>query len=107
MTHAHRRTPDGLVLDKGYGFIRREPSPSYFFHRTALEGAPFEDLQIGQSARFEPDKRSLTRALRRLAAPLVWDTAFSKTRGYTESRGRSPTRAGVVAISGPLPAARR
>jgi cold shock protein len=42
-----------LVEDKGFGFIESETDHGqYFFHRSALEGAPFEDLRVGTPVEF-------------------------------------------------------
>ncbi len=40
-----------LVRDRGFGFIESDRG-ELFFHRSALEGASFEDLQEGQAVEF-------------------------------------------------------
>ena len=41
-----------LVSDKGFGFIKGE-NGELFFHRSAVEGAAFEDLREGQTVDYE------------------------------------------------------
>ena len=41
-----------LLTDKGFGFIEGERG-DLFFHRSAVEGAEFEMLQIGQAVTYE------------------------------------------------------
>ena len=41
-----------LVTDKGFGFIKGE-NGELFFHRSALEGANFEELSEGQSVSYD------------------------------------------------------
>ena len=56
-----------LRADKGFGFISDGPSSSsrsdIFFHRSAVVGADFADLQEGQEVSFrtEPDPRDASR----------------------------------------------
>jgi len=38
--------------DKGFGFIRGENGTEYFFHRSAMQGTKFEDLQRGSEVEF-------------------------------------------------------
>jgi CspA family cold shock protein len=40
-----------IVSDKGFGFIESDGS-ELFFHRSAVEGTTFEELQEGQSVEF-------------------------------------------------------
>ena len=42
-----------LVLDKGFGFIRRDDGQEYFGHRSAIQGATFEQLREGQAVTFD------------------------------------------------------
>ena len=42
-----------LNRDKGFGFIRTDNGREYFFHRTALKNAKFEDLEQNQEVTFE------------------------------------------------------
>lgn len=50
-----------LIPDKGFGFIGTEGNNSsdLFFHNSALVGATFDSLQVGQTVTFdeEPDPR--------------------------------------------------
>ena len=41
-----------LVSDKGFGFIKGEGG-ELFFHRSAVEGASFEELTEGQTVEYE------------------------------------------------------
>jgi CspA family cold shock protein len=42
-----------VIVDKGFGFVRRlDGDVDLFFHRSAVEGAPFEMLQPGQPVTF-------------------------------------------------------
>jgi cold shock protein len=40
------------LTDKGFGFIDIGGGKDLFFHRSAVEGARFEDLQEGQRVSF-------------------------------------------------------
>lgn len=40
-----------LIRDKGFGFIEGE-SGELFFHRSAVDGASFEELEEGQAVEF-------------------------------------------------------
>jgi CspA family cold shock protein len=40
------------LTDKGFGFIETSTGQDLFFHRSAVEGARFEDLQQGQRVSF-------------------------------------------------------
>jgi CspA family cold shock protein len=40
------------LTDKGFGFITIADGKDLFFHRSAVEGARFEDLQEGQRVSF-------------------------------------------------------
>ena len=42
-----------IVVDKGFGFILGEDKKDYFFHRTSLKNAQFEDLTVGDEVTFE------------------------------------------------------
>ena len=51
------KTEDGqgqikLITHKGFGFIGNDRDKDLFFHRSAVEGACFEDLQQGQQVSF-------------------------------------------------------
>jgi cold shock protein len=41
-----------LIMDKGYGFIQGEKG-ELFFHHSALDGTPIEELREGQKVEFE------------------------------------------------------
>ena len=41
-----------LITHKGFGFIENGSSKDLFFHRSAVEGASFEDLELGQHVSF-------------------------------------------------------
>lgn len=41
-----------LVADKGFGFIEGDGG-DVFFHCSAVEGTPFESLQIGQQVEYQ------------------------------------------------------
>jgi len=43
-----------LKGDKAFGFIQGEDSKDYFFHRSALRNAQFDDLEVGQAVEFKP-----------------------------------------------------
>jgi CspA family cold shock protein len=40
------------VTDKGFGFIATASGKDLFFHRSALQGVAFEELQVGQRVEF-------------------------------------------------------
>jgi CspA family cold shock protein len=40
------------LTDKGFGFIDIGGGNDLFFHRSGVEGARFEDLQVGQRVSF-------------------------------------------------------
>ena len=43
-----------LIVSNGYGFVRRHDGDvEFFFHRSAVKGARFEDLFAGRSVMFE------------------------------------------------------
>ena len=42
-----------LVSEKGFGFIASGDGHEYFFHQSACNGTPFDQLQEGQSVTFE------------------------------------------------------
>jgi CspA family cold shock protein len=41
-----------LVTEKGFGFIAAGDTAEYFFHRSVVQGASFEDLRVGQAVLF-------------------------------------------------------
>ena len=43
-----------LKGDKAFGFIQGEDAKDYFFHRSALRNAQFDDLEVGQAVEFKP-----------------------------------------------------
>jgi len=42
-----------LIRDKGFGFIKGEDNTEYFFHRSAVQGGRFEDLEDNQPVEFD------------------------------------------------------
>jgi CspA family cold shock protein len=40
------------LTDKGFGFIETTSGKDLFFHSSALEGASFESLRVGQPVQF-------------------------------------------------------
>lgn len=40
------------LTDKGFGFIATEEGLEYFFHQSACEGTPFDQLREGQTVSF-------------------------------------------------------
>ena len=42
-----------LVGNRGFGFIRDQRGQEVFFHATSVEGAVFDELQVGQRVQFE------------------------------------------------------
>ena len=42
-----------IIADRGFGFIRGEDGREIFFHRTCLQGLPFETLKEGQAVDFD------------------------------------------------------
>jgi len=42
-----------IASDKGFGFIGDTQGKEYFFHRSAVQGAAFEDLHQGQAVEFD------------------------------------------------------
>ena len=42
-----------LILDRGFGFIKREQGVDLFFHRKELEGVDYSSLREGQEVEFE------------------------------------------------------
>jgi cold shock CspA family protein len=40
-----------LVRDRGFGFIKTPDGSEYFFHKSDLTNARFEDLQEGQDVK--------------------------------------------------------
>jgi len=47
-----------LVTDRGFGFIDTGGSENLFYHRTAVEGVEFEDLEEGQRVEYEEGEGS-------------------------------------------------
>jgi len=45
-----------LMKDRGFGFIRGNDGQEIFFHRSSLEGVPFESLSEGQDVDFEVEQ---------------------------------------------------
>ncbi len=41
------------IMDRGYGFIKREGEEDLFFHRNDVEGVEFTSLNEGQEVEFE------------------------------------------------------
>lgn len=44
-----------LVSDKGFGFIQGDRG-DLFFHLSALQGSPFESLQVGQAVTYQEEE---------------------------------------------------
>ena len=44
--------PIKLITHKGFGFIGNGGNKDLFFHRSAVEGTSFEDLELGQQVSF-------------------------------------------------------
>ena len=44
-----------LVRDRGFGFIRDEGGQEWFFHRSAVQDAGFEQLHEGQQITFDEE----------------------------------------------------
>lgn len=42
-----------LVNDKGFGFIAAEDGKEFFFHKSAVKNAKFEDLNEDDAVEFE------------------------------------------------------
>jgi CspA family cold shock protein len=40
------------ILDRGFGFIKTSEGKDLFFHRSAVEGAAFEELRQGQAVTY-------------------------------------------------------
>ena len=45
-----------LILDRGFGFIKREQGVDLFFHRKELEGVDYSSLREGQEVDFEVEQ---------------------------------------------------
>ena len=48
--------PKGTIrrlMDRGYGFIKREGEEDLFFHRNDIEGVEFGSLREGQEVEYE------------------------------------------------------
>ncbi len=48
--------PKGTIaklMDRGFGFIKAEGEPDFFFHRNEVEGVEFNSLREGQEVEFE------------------------------------------------------
>ncbi len=53
MASSQQGTIARLVVEKGFGFIRVQGSDTeYFFHRSAVQGEGFKDLQEGDPVTF-------------------------------------------------------
>ena len=44
-----------LVKDRGFGFIRDDGGQEWFFHRTAVTGSEFEQLNEGERVSFDEE----------------------------------------------------
>ena len=44
-----------LVRDRGFGFVRDETGREWFFHRSAVAGGAFDQLNEGQRVSFEEE----------------------------------------------------
>jgi CspA family cold shock protein len=44
-----------LVADRGFGFIAGEKG-DVFFHLSAVQGATFESLQVGQAVEYDEER---------------------------------------------------
>lgn len=54
MSQAIKGTVKRVVAEKGFGFIKASSDEEeYFFHRSAVVGAAFEDLREGETVTFE------------------------------------------------------
>jgi len=40
------------LMDKGFGFIKTGGDKDLFFHSSSVQGATFDDLQVGQKVTF-------------------------------------------------------
>lgn len=47
-----------LVRDRGFGFIRDDGGQEWFFHRTAVKAASFDELNEGQRVSFDEEPSS-------------------------------------------------
>lgn len=45
-----------LAREKGFGFIRDDAGQEWFFHRSSVQGASFEDLEEGQRVSFDEEQ---------------------------------------------------
>ena len=48
-----RGTVKKIIADRGFGFIRSEDGREVFFHRSGIQGVPFEALKEGQTVDFD------------------------------------------------------
>lgn len=48
-----RGTVKKIIADRGFGFITGEDGREVFFHRSTLQGIPFETLKEGQTVDFD------------------------------------------------------
>ena len=55
---AHATLTQGTIKTlhtlKGFGFIQAADGQEYFFHKSAVRGAEFDELLAGDAVRFEP-----------------------------------------------------
>ena len=45
-----------VIRERGFGFISAEDGREIFFHRSALEGTDFDDLEEGKGVEFDVEK---------------------------------------------------
>ena len=45
------------LQDKGFGFIMGDDKREYFFHRSAVRGAHFEEMQTGVAVEFRAEEK--------------------------------------------------
>jgi CspA family cold shock protein len=45
-----------LILDKGFGFVAADNSKDFFFHRSVVQDAIFEDLREGMPVTFDESR---------------------------------------------------
>ena len=48
-----RGTIKKIIIERGFGFILAEDGKEIFFHRSGLQGVPFETLREGQAVQFD------------------------------------------------------
>ncbi len=47
-------TVQSVHSDKGFGFIKDEQGRQWFFHKSAVTGGSFHELNVGARVQFEP-----------------------------------------------------